>query len=71
MIEIFISSDYFELKNDLDSSFEKQELYQSIKIDTKKDIDPEYSVVYAIELGNIVFLGYTNPMVSWDNFKTV
>ncbi|WP_262711534.1 hypothetical protein [Flavobacterium gawalongense] len=42
---MFISRDYFELKNELDSSFEKQELYQSIKIDAKKDIDHEHSVV--------------------------
>lgn len=68
---MFISRDYFELKNDLDSSFEKQELYQSIKIDAKKDIDPKHSVVSANEQGNIVFLEYTNPMDNWDNFKTV
>ncbi|MFV8341967.1 hypothetical protein [Flavobacterium sp. XS2P39] len=55
----------------MDSSFEKQELYQSNEIYTKKDIDPAHSIMLANEQENIVFLGYTNPMDNWDDFKTV
>ncbi|MFV8328033.1 hypothetical protein [Flavobacterium sp. ZS1P14] len=42
-----------------------------IEIDIKEDIDHEHSVVWANEQGNIAFLGYTNPMDNWDDFKTV
>ncbi|MFM2368252.1 MAG: hypothetical protein RL619_552 [Bacteroidota bacterium] len=30
-----------------------------------------HSTVWANEQRNMFFLGYTNPMDSWDNFKTV